>query len=323
MPLIRNVFIDQAKIYVKAGKGGKGCQSFYRDKYQRWETPNGGDGGRGSDIIIKADRNLHTLIDFQYKRHFFASAGGAGLGKNKKGKNAAPLFIRVPPGTIIKDRKINCVLCELEKDQEEAVVAYGGRGGLGNQHHTQATLGEPGDEKELLMDLKLIADVGVVGFPNAGKSTLITNISNAHPKIAAYPFTTKYPVLGVIKNSGSSFVIADIPGLIQGSSEGKGLGDKFLRHIERTKILVHLIDMAGSEGRDPIEDYKIIKKELMNYSSEVCKKTQILAANKMDLGEAVGNLERFKKAIKQKIHPISALKKEGLEELIEAIRKRL
>jgi GTP-binding protein len=194
---------------------------------------------------------------------------------------------------------------------------------LGNQHHTQATLGEPGEEKELLLDLKLIADVGVVGFPNAGKSTLITNISNAHPKIAAYPFTTKYPVLGVIKNSGSSFVMADIPGLIQGSSEGKGLGDKFLRHIERTKILVHLIDMAGFEGRDPIEDYKIIKKELMNYSSEVCKKTQILTANKMDLEGSRVNLERFKKAIKQKIYPISALKKQGLEELIEAIRKRL
>jgi GTP-binding protein len=318
------MFIDQAKIYVKAGNGGKGCHSFYRDKYQRHGIPNGGDGGRGSDIIIKADRNLHTLIDFQYRRHFYGSAGGAGLGKNKKGKNAAPFFIRVPAGTVIKDRKIDCVLCELEKDQEEVVLAYGGRGGFGNQHHNQAaTLGEPGEEKELLLDLKLIADVGVVGFPNAGKSTLIANISNAHPKIAAYPFTTKYPVLGVVGNSGSSFVIADIPGLIQGSSQGKGLGDKFLRHIERTKILIRLIDMAGSEGRDPIEDYKIINKELTSYSSEVCKKPQILAANKMDLEEAAGNLERFKKSIKKKIYPISALKKEGLEELIGAIRKSL
>ena len=323
MSLIKNVFIDQAKIYVKAGKGGRGCQSFYRDKYQRWNIPNGGDGGRGSDIIIKADRNLHTLIDFQYRRHFFASDGGAGLGKNKKGKNAAPFFIRVPLGTIIKDRKINCVLRELDKDQEEAVVAYGGRGGLGNQHHTQATLGELGEEKELLLDLKIIADVGMVGFPNAGKSTLISSISNARPLIAAYPFTTKFPILGVVKASDASFVIADIPGLIEGSSCGRGLGDKFLRHIERTKILIHLIDMSAFERKDPIEDYKTINKELKNYSQEVYKKPQIIVANKMDLEASALNLKNFKRVIKKKIYPISALKKEGLEELIEAIGKKL
>ena len=317
------MFIDQAKIYVKAGNGGKGCQSFYRDKYTRRGIPNGGNGGRGADIIVKADRNLHTLLDFQYNRHFLGSKGGNGSGKNKKGKDAPLVFIRVPCGTTIRDANKDCILRDLDKDQEEVIVTRGGRGGLGNQHHRQVSLGEPGEEKDLLLDLKIIADVGVVGCPNAGKSTLISSISNAKPKIAAYPFTTKFPVLGVVGTPNSSFVIADIPGLIEGSSYGRGLGDRFLRHIERTKLLVHLIDIAGSQGRDPIEDYKTINKELKNYSQEVFKKPQIIVANKMDLESSVSNLERFKKAIKKKVYPISALKKEGLEELIEAISKRL
>lgn len=317
------MFIDQAKIYVRGGNGGKGCQSFYRDKYTRRGIPNGGDGGKGADIIIKADRNSHTLLDFQYNRHFYGSNGGNGSGKNKKGKGAPALIIRVPCGTIIKDIKTDCVLRDLDKDEEEVIVAYSGKGGLGNRHHRQATNGEQGEEKELLLDLKLIADAGVVGFPNTGKSTLISAISNAHPKIAAYPFTTKFPVLGVVGPSDNSFIIADIPGLIEGSSCGKGLGDKSLRHIERTKMLIHLINMAASEGRDPIEDYKTINKELKNYSKEVDKKPQIIVANKMDLEGAVLNLERFKKTIKKKVYPISALKKQGLEELIEAVRKRL
>ena len=317
------MFIDSAKIYVKTGKGGKGCHSFYRDKYTRRGIPDGGNGGRGADIILKTDRNLRTLLDFQYNRHFFGSHGGLGSSKNKKGKDAPRVIIRVPCGTTIKDVKTGCILYDLNKDQEEVIVAYGGRGGLGNQHRQVATDGEPGEEKELILDLKLIADVGVVGFPNVGKSTLISSISNAHPKIAAYPFTTKSPVLGVVYHEESSFVIADIPGLIEGSSQGKGLGDRFLRHIERTKVLLHLIDMSGSEARDPIEDYRTINRELKNYSKEVHKKTQIIAANKMDLEGAGQNLERFKKVIKNKVYPISALKKEGLEELIEAIRKKL
>jgi len=317
------MFIDSAKIHLRAGKGGKGCQSFYRDKYTRYGIPDGGDGGRGADIIVKADRNLHTLLDFQYNRHFKGLDGGHGSGNNKKGKDAPARIIWVPCGTIIKDAKTGCVLRDLDKDQEEVIAAYGGKGGLGNRRYHEATIGQTPEEKELILDLKLIADVGLLGFPNAGKSTLISHISNAHPKIAAYPFTTKFPVLGVVGKNEDSFVIADIPGLIEGSSKGRGLGDKFLRHIERTKILVHLIDMAGSDARDPIEDYRIINNELKNYSKEVYKKPQIIVANKMDLNTATLNLERFNKVTKKKIYPISALKKQGLEELIEVIQKKL
>lgn len=317
------MFIDSAKIYVKAGNGGNGCLSFYRDKYTRQGIPNGGDGGKGQDIVIKADKNLHTLLDFQYNRHFKGLDGGHGSGNNKKGKGVPCLIIRVPCGTVIKDLKAGCTLRDLSKDSDEVTVVSGGKGGLGNRHRREATHGERGEEKELLLDLKLIADAGLIGFPNAGKSTLISHISNAHPKIAAYPFTTKFPVLGVVKFKDKHFIIADIPGLIEGSSKGRGLGHAFLRHIERTKIIVHLVDMAGYEGRDPLKDYKIINQELKDYGKDVSKKTQIIAANKMDLGTAGHNLERFKKITHKKIYPISALKKEGLEDLIEAIGKRL
>lgn len=317
------MFIDQVKIYVKAGKGGRGCQSLYRDKYTRRGIPDGGDGGRGADIIIKADRNLYTLLDFRYKRHFSGQDGGHGSGKNKRGKDGQSVIIQVPVGTMVKDARTGCVLRDLDKDEEYIVVASGGRGGLGNRPRHQATEGEPGQGKELILDLKLIAEVGVVGFPNVGKSTLISALSNARPLIAAYPFTTKSPVLGVVNSPDKSFVIADIPGLIEGSSEGKGLGYEFLRHVERTKVLIHLIDMSGFEGRDPIEDYKKINKELKNYSREVYHKSQIIAANKMDLEGADSNLERFKIVVRKKAHPISALKKQGLEELIEAVAKKL
>lgn len=317
------MFIDTAKIYVKAGNGGKGCTSHYRDKYTRNGIPDGGDGGNGADIIIRADRNLYTLIDFKYNRHFQGLRGANGSGNNKKGKDAPSLLIRVPVGITVKDLKTGCVLRDLDKDNDEFVVVYGGAGGRGNQYKRLATEAGAGEERELLLDLKVIADVGVVGFPNAGKSTLISNISNAHPKIAAYPFTTKTPVLGVVRYDGGSFVIADIPGLIEGSSAGRGLGDRFLRHVERTKILVHMVDISGFEGRDPVEDYKIINKELKSYSPTVYKKTQIIAANKMDLENSALNLARFKKAVKKKVYPLSALNKEGLEELIGAIRKKL
>ncbi len=317
------MFIDQAKIYVRAGSGGRGCNSFYRDKYTRQGIPDGGDGGWGADIIIRADRNLHTLLDFHYNRHFYGLNGAHGSGNNRKGKDAPEVVIRVPMGTTVKDIKTNCLLRDLKQDQDEVIVARGGKGGLGNRHHCEVTEGGSDEEKELFLDLKFIADAGVVGFPNAGKSTLISHISNAHPKIAAYPFTTKFPVLGVVGTGDESFVIADIPGLIEGSSDGRGLGDKFLRHIERTKILVHLIDMSGFEGRNPIEDYKTINQELKKYNKEVYNKPQIIAANKMDLTGASKNLEKFKKTVKKKIYPISALEKQGLEELIEAIRQRL
>lgn len=318
------MFIDRGKIYVKAGDGGRGCNSLYRDKFTRKGIPDGGDGGRGADIVVRVDRNLYTLLDFQYKRHFIGKHGAHGSGKNKKGKNLPAIIIHVPPGTTIKDFGTGCLLRDLKEDGEEVIVAHGGRGGLGNgRRRMEATPGEPGEEKELVFDLKVIADVGVVGFPNAGKSTLISGISNAHPKIAAYPFTTKSPVLGVVNAQDKTFTVADIPGLIEGSAEGRGLGDKFLRHVERTKILIHLIDMAGFEGRDPVKDYKTIKNELKKYSAEVAKKPQIIAANKMDLDGAWDNLERFKKATRKKVYPISALNREGLEELSEAVSKKL
>jgi GTP-binding protein len=317
------MLIDSAKILVRAGAGGRGCRSFYRDKYTRKGIPNGGDGGRGADILIRADRNLYSLLDFQYNRHFIGRDGGHGSGKNKKGKDSPTVIIRVPCGTLIKDNRTNCTLRDLTDDREEVVVARGGKGGLGNQHRLEPTSGEPGEEKEILLDLKLIADVGVVGFPNVGKSTLISSISNAHPRIANYPFTTKSAVLGVVRAKQGSFVIADIPGLIEGSSGGKGLGDRFLRHVERTRMLLHLIDMSGFEGRQPLSDYKIINRELRGYSQALAGKRQIIVANKMDLAPASLNLESFQEAVKKKVYPISALKKQGLEELVEAIARKL
>ncbi|RKY31099.1 MAG: GTPase ObgE [Candidatus Omnitrophota bacterium] len=318
------MFIDSVKITVRSGKGGDGCQSFYRDKYTRRGIADGGDGGRGADIIIIADRHSHSLIDFKYNRHFFGANGAHGSGKNKKGRDASSVVIRVPCGSTVKDLDTDCVLRDLNEDQEQVVVAKGGEGGKGNKHRREATKGEPGEERHLLLDLKLIADVGVVGFPNAGKSTLISQISNAQSKIAAYPFTTKFPVLGVVNyKEEPAFVVADIPGLIAGSSQGRGLGDRFLRHIEKTKVIVHLIDMSAEGGRLPLEDYKIIDKELEFYSKEIFAKPRIIAANKMDLEGAAENLKKFKQAVKKKVYAISALKKQGLEGLIEAIVKRL
>ncbi|MDI6606810.1 MAG: GTPase ObgE, partial [Candidatus Omnitrophota bacterium] len=307
----------------KSGEGGKGCRSFYRDKYTRKGIPDGGDGGKGADIIVRADKKLYTLLDYKYKRHFYAKHGGHGSGNNKKGRDAEDIVIRVPLGTVVRDIRANCVLRDLTTDQQEIVVVCGGKGGNGNQHHKEAIPGAPGVEKELLLDLKIIAEVGVVGFPNAGKSTLICSISNAHSKVAGYHFTTKSPVLGVVKSQGKVFVAADMPGLIEGASAGRGLGDKFLRHIERTKILVHLLDISGCEGRDPLQDYRILNKELENYSRDVAKKPQVIAANKMDLEGAEKNLSRLRRQIKKKVYPVSALQKQGLEELVEAVAKKI
>ncbi len=317
------MFIDSAKILVKGGDGGKGCRSFYRDKYTRDGVPDGGPGGRGADVIIEADRNLRTLIDFKYNRHFYGHNGAQGSGNNKNGKDSPTVIIRMPCGVVITDVGTNCVLGSLLKDKERLMVAKGGKGGLGNTHKHEATPGEPDEVRELQLDLKLIADVGIIGFPNAGKSTLISNISRARSAIAPYPFTTRFPVLGMVGEMDEKFVVADIPGLIEGSSEGRGLGDKFLRHVERTTVLLHLIDMSGLEGRDPVKDYRAINKELSAYSKELAKKPQVIAANKMDLESSKLNLARFKKAIKKKVYPISALHAQGLEELIAAIRKKL
>jgi GTP-binding protein len=317
------VFIDGAKINVRAGSGGRGCQSLYRDKYQRQGIPDGGGGGKGADIIIRADRNLLTLLDFQYHRHFFGANGGHGSGNRKKGKGAEDVVIRVPPGTVVQDFATGSFLRDLDDDGDQVIVARGGQGGIGNGYHHEATPGEPGEEKTILLNLKLLADVGVVGFPNAGKSTLICAISNAHPKVAAYPFTTTGPILGVVQGKHKKFVVADIPGLIPGAAEGRGLGVKFLKHIERTRILIHLIDMPGFDGRDPLEDYKNINLELKKYGKSVSRKPQIICANKMDLPGAEKNLKRFKSAVRRKIYAISALKKENLEELLDAIEKKI
>ncbi len=317
------MFVDQAKIFVKAGSGGRGCNSLYRDKYKRKGIPDGGDGGRGADIIVRADKKLYTLLDYKYKRHFSGAHGAHGSGNNRRGRDAEDIVIRVPLGTVVKDIGAGCVLRDLTRDAEEIVVARGGRGGNGNQHHKDATDGQAGEEKKLLLDLKVIADAGVVGFPNVGKSTLICSISNAHSKVAGYPFTTKSPVLGVVRSGEKVFTAADMPGLIEGASSGKGLGDKFLRHIERTKVLIHMVDISGYEGRDPAEDYRVLNKELEKYSKDVAGRPQLIVANKMDLEGAKENLAKFKKTVKKKIYPISALKKEGLEELIEAAAKEL
>jgi len=316
------MFVDHVKILVKAGNGGKGCRSFYRDKYTRKGIPDGGDGGKGADIILRVDQGLRTLIDLQYHREYRGENGANGSGKNKKGKDASPVIIRVPQGTVVKDAKTGLILRDLKVPGEEVVVAQGGRGGLGNKHKfvTEVMPGQPGEQRELILDLMVLADVGVVGFPNVGKSTFINAVSNAHSEIAAYPFTTKSAVLGVVGEGEGAFVIADIPGLIEGSSEGRGLGHRFLRHIERTKLLLHLIDMAALEARDPIEDFRIINSELKRYNPQLSKKLQIVVANKMDIPSAAVNLQRFKRAVKNKVYPISALKKTGLEELIERIK---
>lgn len=317
------MFIDSVKIHVKAGQGGNGCNSFYRDLWNMRGFADGGNGGRGADIVLRADRNLRTLMDFHYNRHFTGRHGAHGSSKKQKGRDADTVVVRVPCGTIVRDASTDCLLGTLDHDRQELLVAAGGKGGIGNRPRHDATQGQPGDERDLLLDLKLIADAGLVGFPNAGKSTLITAISNAHSQVAAYPFTTKFPVLGMVGEMDETFVVADIPGLIEGSSQGKGLGDKFLRHVERTKVLVHVVDMAGWEGRDPLEDFRVINRELKDYSPAVAKKPQIVVANKMDIEGSAENLKRFKKAVKCRVYPISALNKEGLEELIEAIRKKL
>lgn len=319
------MFIDNVKIMAKAGDGGNGCRSFYRDKYTRYPRADGGNGGKGGDIIIRADKNIFTLYDFIYRRHFSAASGKHGSSNRRNGQNAQDMVIAAPCGTTVIDASTNCRLRELLIDGDEVIAAVGGAGGRGSLHAKEDDdlKGKPGEEKELILDLRLIADVGLVGFPNSGKSTLISAISNAHPKIASYPFTTKEPILGMVSAGERVFSVADIPGLIKDSHKGKGLGDRFLRHIERTKVIVHLIDMAGIEGRNPLEDYAIINDELKFYSPEVYRKPRVLVANKMDLKEAKENLARFKKEVKKKIIPVSALESKGLKELLNAIKERL
>lgn len=327
------MFIDTAKIYIKAGNGGNGAVSFHREKYVAAGGPDGGDGGRGGDIIFVADRNLNTLMDFRYKRKFIAQNGENGRGKRCNGKSAENLVIKVPFGTVITDSETGRVLADIS-DNEPVVLLKGGRGGFGNSHFATPTRqiprfakpGTPGEEKEVNLELKLIADVGLLGFPNVGKSTLISSISAARPKIANYHFTTLSPVLGVVgANSQDSFVVADIPGLIEGAAQGIGLGHDFLRHVERCRLLVHVVDVSGCEGRDPIEDFKLINKELFEYDPEMKDVPQIVAANKSDIATDE-QFEAFSEFIKEQGYPIfkiSAATTSGLDELITAVRAKL
>ncbi|NLU09986.1 MAG: GTPase ObgE [Tepidanaerobacter acetatoxydans] len=330
------MFVDNAKIYVKAGDGGNGVVAFRREKYVPRGGPSGGDGGRGGDVILMVDSSLSTLMDFKYKIHYKAKRGEHGQGSNKFGRSAEDLVINVPPGTIVKDAETGEVLADLVENGESFVVAKGGRGGRGNARFTSsvhrapdfAEKGEPGEERWIVLELKLIADVGLIGFPNAGKSTLLSRMTSAKPKIADYPFTTLSPNLGVVDpglGKGNSFVLADIPGLIEGAHEGQGLGYEFLRHVERTRLLVHVLDMSGIE-RDPLEGFYAINQELVKYSKELSEKPQVVVANKMDLPKAQENYERIKPIIEKSgytIMPVSGATGHGIKQLLQYIGEML
>ncbi len=314
-------FVDQARIHIQAGHGGKGCESHYSDKYTRYPIPNGGNGGKGGDVTFVADRNLHTLLDYRFNQHYQAKSGAHGSSNNKHGKNGEDCILRVPAGTVIWDDDTDLLIRDLVSHGDSVIVARGGIGGRGNNHNRTVIPPHAGETKTIRLELKIIADVGLVGFPNAGKSTLICALSKVKSKIASYPFTTKAPVLGIVDDTKDhKFVVADLPGLIEGAHEGKGLGLQFLKHAERTKILVQVIDMSGCEGRDPLDDYDKICKELDLYSEEFLQKHRILAANKMDLPESKKNLIRFKRKITKDILPISAKEGQGLNKLVAAIR---
>ena len=325
------MFIDRARIFVQSGKGGDGMSSFRREKFVPKGGPDGGDGGHGGNVVLVADRNVNTLVDFRFRRLFKAKPGGKGQGANCYGRNAEDLLITVPLGTIVKDEESGQIIADLSHDGQQAVVAKGGRGGRGNWHFrsssnrtpTFAERGEPGEERWLRLELKVLADIGLLGYPSVGKSSILRKVSAAQPEVAAYHFTTLNPILGVVDLSDHrSFVMADIPGLIEGASEGVGLGHDFLRHIERTKILVHVLDVSGMEGRDPIEDYEKINEELRKYSEKLSRKKQIIAANKIDMLGDSDNLERLKAYMDERgpeVYPICAMTGEGLEVLLERL----
>lgn len=325
------MFVDEVTIKVIAGRGGDGCTAFRREKYIAMGGPYGGNGGHGGDIIFKVDEGLHTLLDLRYQKIIKADKGENGKGKNQHGKKADPLVVKVPIGTVITDMDTNLIIGDLKTKNDSVVVAKGGRGGRGNtafktQTNTAPDFsenGEEGEEKILKVEVKMLADVGLVGLPSVGKSTIISCVSRSKPKIAAYHFTTLTPNLGVSKSSdGRSFVIADLPGLIEGASKGEGLGDKFLRHIERTKVIAHVIDMSSSEGRNPYEDYLLINKELEKFNKKLLKKPQIIIANKMDLETAKENLDNFKKSLLDQnieIFEVSAATNKGLQPVLDRL----
>ena len=328
------MFTDYTKIIIKSGNGGNGATSFRREKYVAAGGPDGGDGGKGGDVYFKVDKDKNTLIDFRYNKKYKATNGENGSGAKCTGKSGEDIFIGVPIGTIIKDVETGKIIADLSKPEQIELVLKGGRGGRGNQHFATATRqaprfsedGEPGIEKEVILELKLLADVGLLGFPNVGKSTFLSTVTDARPKIANYQFTTLEPNLGVVKaKDGTSFVIADIPGIIEGASKGVGLGLQFLRHIERTKLLLHLIDVSGFEGRNPVEDFKVINEELNNYSEKLANRKQIIVATKCDVinEELYKELEDLAKEKNMEIFRISSSTGEGIEELLDNVTKTL
>ena len=322
------MFVDEVIINVEAGSGGNGCMAYRREKYIPMGGPFGGSGGKGSDIIFKADEGLKTLIDLRYQKKIKGNNGSNGEGKNMNGKAAEDVYVKVPVGTTVIDNTTGSVIADLTHNGEEAIIAYGGRGGRGNVSlatrsnpcPSYAENGEPGEERTIKVELKMIADVGLVGMPSVGKSTILSMISNANPKIADYHFTTLSPNLGVVKTKDNSFVVADLPGLIEGASEGVGLGHKFLKHIERTKMIAHVIDMSSAEGRNPVEDYIKIRKELEEFSPKLLTKPEIIIANKMDGELSKDNLKKFKEKIKNKgIFEVTAIIDEGLDKVIDKL----
>ena len=322
------MFVDEVTLELLAGNGGDGCMAFRREKYIEMGGPYGGNGGKGSDIIFEVDEGLNTLLDLRYKRLIKGTKGQNGEGKGKHGAGASDIVIKVPPGTVVTDLETGFVIADLTMKNERAVIAKGGRGGRGNIAFATrsnpapsfAENGEPGEQRKVKVELKLLADVGLVGLPSVGKSTFISKISAARPKIAEYHFTTLKPNLGVVRTKdGRSFVVADLPGLIEGASLGEGLGDRFLKHIERTRVIAHIVDMGSVEGRNPIEDYQIINKELQSFNEKMIEKPQIVIANKMDVEGAEENLKRFQKEINVPIYPISALMNKDIDSVLIAL----
>lgn len=326
------MFVDEVIIKVKAGNGGDGCTAFRREKFVPDGGPFGGNGGRGASIIFKTDLGLRTLLDLRYNKLIKAPKGANGMGKNMNGKGADDVIIKVPVGTTVRDMDTGYIIADLTRENDSVVVAKGGRGGRGNTAFATSSNpapdfsehGEPGEEKTLKVELRLLADVGFVGMPSVGKSTLLSKISASKPKIAAYHFTTLSPNLGVVRTiDGRTFVAADLPGLIKGASLGEGLGDKFLKHIERTRVIAHIIDMSGSEGRNPIDDYETINKELKDFNEKLMDKPQVIIANKMDLDGAKENLKKFKEKYNVIVYEISAIKSEGIDKALVAIADEL
>ena len=326
------MFVDEATVELYAGNGGDGCMAYRREKYIEMGGPFGGNGGAGASIIFKVDEGLNTLLDLKYKRFIKGDKGENGKGSGKHGANATDIVVKVPPGTVVTDLSTNEVIADLTVNGEEAIIAKGGRGGRGNIAlatrnnlcPSYAEGGEPGEVKKIKIELKLLADVGLVGMPSVGKSTIISMISASKPKIASYHFTTLTPNLGVVRASkGRSYVVADLPGLIEGASLGEGLGDKFLKHIERTRVIAHVIDMSGIEGRSPYEDYVKIRKELNDFNPKILEKPEIIIANKMDMPSSEKNLEEFKKKVDKIVYPIEAISNKGLNEVVNKLADML